>query len=647
MRTLAEIQDDLKKAVSLREGERALVLAEELEGLATTEARALSMQTRADVLRWASRHAEALDLYEKALKAFTSVGDMAGIANVTNNKANLHWSTGDRETAVALWDRALGIHKGRGDRSNTARVTMNLGAAYSMLGDLKAALRHYFEGLAIAEADDNKVLMSTAFGNIGIAYKLSGDYAQAISYFSRAFEIHTALGHKTGLATTALNFGTVYKLLGELDRALEHTRTAFELYDAVGDRSGAAMSVQHMGSVLHDMGKDDAALAEFDRAYAVYQEIGERAGMAHSATNKAMLLMDRGSFEEAESVVTLVEDLGVAEAGLSIELRILRAKGMIHRGDHAGGHVRLMDALALATSAGVKEETMRIHQLIRDLAYERRDIDAYVEHNRAFLALSEEIKGSEASRRIAMSDAQRLIDAERLQKERHQNLVHTMLPRTIAERVLRGETINDAVEFAAVLFIDMVDFTGNSAALTSSELVTLLDRIFSEFDRIAARHDLIKIKTIGDSYMAVAIDAPSDDRPIDRRDLVQRIANAAIEATRVEFPWPNADPDTRVMFRAGLHCGPLTAGVVGTQRLQYDVWGDTVNVASRMESTGEPGRVQVSEAFAAVLNGERTEGRNGEKAKRREGEKDVEVILRGTIDIKGKGAMTTYWLEGA
>jgi class 3 adenylate cyclase len=92
-------------------------------------------------------------------------------------------------------------------------------------------------------------------------------------------------------------------------------------------------------------------------------------------------------------------------------------------------------------------------------------------------------------------------------------------------------------------------------------------------------------------------------------------------------------------LRVGLHCGPITAGVIGTERLQYDVWGDTVNVASRMESTCMPGRIQVSEAFAQALKGETAKGRKGETA--------FEVVERGTIEIKGKGPMTTYWLEGA
>ena len=105
-----------------------------------------------------------------------------------------------------------------------------------------------------------------------------------------------------------------------------------------------------------------------------------------------------------------------------------------------------------------------------------------------------------------------------------------------------------------------------------------------------------------------------------------RLAQSALEMIGAQFTWPNGNP---VAFRIGLHVGDVVAGVIGTERLQYDVWGDTVNVASRMESTGEPGRIQVSQAFADALE---------------PGTLNLELLERGTIDVKGKGEMKTYWL---
>jgi adenylate cyclase len=154
--------------------------------------------------------------------------------------------------------------------------------------------------------------------------------------------------------------------------------------------------------------------------------------------------------------------------------------------------------------------------------------------------------------------------------------------------------------------------------------------IFNAIDAICTTHDVIKIKTIGDSYMCFRgdADASTNARSVARvaLDVLQVAPSVAPSvAPGVAFKWPNGET---IRFRAGIHIGPATAGVIGTQRLQYDVWGDTVNVASRMESTGEPGRIHVSDAFAQHLAADA-----------------LTLIPRGLVDIKGKGAMQTYWLE--
>jgi len=146
-----------------------------------------------------------------------------------------------------------------------------------------------------------------------------------------------------------------------------------------------------------------------------------------------------------------------------------------------------------------------------------------------------------------------------------------------------------------------------------------LSEIFKVCDEVCKQHGLTKIKTIGDSYMAVAgVPEPLNDH-------ATQAARAAISMVR------GLKSAGKPAVRVGLHCGPLVAGIVGEERLQYDVWGDTVNVASRMESTGEPGRIHVSQAFAQALSGREGDG----------------LRERGTLVVKGKGQMKTYWLEGA
>jgi class 3 adenylate cyclase/CHASE3 domain sensor protein len=213
------------------------------------------------------------------------------------------------------------------------------------------------------------------------------------------------------------------------------------------------------------------------------------------------------------------------------------------------------------------------------------------------------------------------LDAE---KERSEKLLLQILPRPIAGRLRGGETlIADDIPEATILFADLAGFTALSSTMVAVEIVEMLDLLFSRFDALAVRFGLEKIKTIGDGYM-VAGGVP-DFRP-DHAIAVAEMALAMGEAANVA---------TRALgvlgqplrVRVGMHSGPLVAGVLGTNKLIYDVWGDTVNIASRMEKYGEPGRVHVSAATRALL-GDR-----------------YRFEARGQIQIKGKGKMETYFLD--
>ena len=211
------------------------------------------------------------------------------------------------------------------------------------------------------------------------------------------------------------------------------------------------------------------------------------------------------------------------------------------------------------------------------------------------------------------------IEDQRAESER---LLLNVLPRPIAERLKQSsDVIADDFPAATVLFIDLVGFTAFAATRPSHELVALLNRLFSTFDRLADRHGLEKIKTIGDAYMAVA------GLPVPRADHVEAIADMALDALDAMGTF-NREGGYAFELRIGIHTGPVVAGVIGLQRFIYDLWGDTVNIASRMESQGINGRIQVSDAVR---------GRLGDRYRLEE---------RGTIEVKGIGPMRTWFLVG-
>lgn len=180
-------------------------------------------------------------------------------------------------------------------------------------------------------------------------------------------------------------------------------------------------------------------------------------------------------------------------------------------------------------------------------------------------------------------------------EERVRVLLHNILPPPIAARKLRGEVvIADNFSAASLLFADVVGFTELSAKMTPNDVVVLLNDLFARFDRIVARYGLEKIKTIGDCYM-VASGIPDTDP-----EHLKKLMRAALEMLR-EVAKVRAPNSGALSIRIGVHAGPVTAGVIGESKFTFDVWGDTVNVASRMESSGVAGQIQVTDAVAAAL----------------------------------------------
>jgi guanylate cyclase len=201
------------------------------------------------------------------------------------------------------------------------------------------------------------------------------------------------------------------------------------------------------------------------------------------------------------------------------------------------------------------------------------------------------------------------------EQEKSDNLLLNILPREVAADLKeRGRTRATYYQSASVLFADQVGFTEFSGRTSPEDIVRTLNEIFTSFDEIVSRRDVEKIRTIGDAYMAAA------GVPIEWDEHATAIVDAALDMQGFINTYDG------IQFRIGVSSGPLVGGVVGTSKFQYDIWGDTVNVASRMESSGQPGRIQISDATYQLIKGE------------------FECELRGEIEVKGKGAMTTWFV---
>jgi len=221
----------------------------------------------------------------------------------------------------------------------------------------------------------------------------------------------------------------------------------------------------------------------------------------------------------------------------------------------------------------------------------------------------------------ACLEKKRLVDELSAEKERSEALLLNILPRTIIERMRRGETsIADRIAETTVLFSDLVDFTLLSATLTPEETVRLLGLLFSQFEDLAVRHGLETIKTIGDGYMVTGgILEPQSNAAAAVAEMALSMLETVERAGRAI--------DKKLQLRIGIHTGgPIVAGVLGTHKIAYDVWGDTVNTAKRMESYGVPGHIHVTAETRRLLGDA------------------FRFEPRGLLEVKGKGSMETFFL---
>ena len=256
-----------------------------------------------------------------------------------------------------------------------------------------------------------------------------------------------------------------------------------------------------------------------------------------------------------------------------------------------------------------------LDERLRLLDKENRSLARKVARMEANARQAEDLQDSNSK---LLATLMRELETER---EKSHALLLNVLPQSVIDRLGAGETvIADRHDSVTVLFSDFVGFTEISASLAADVLVVQLNGLFSRFDALCDSLGVEKIKTIGDAYLAVG------GLPGGRQDHVTAVAEAALGMLEATADLPPLD-GRAWRIRIGVHTGPVVAGVIGTRKFVYDVWGDTVNTASRLESSSEPGRVHVSRAVADALD------------------ERFGLEPRGTVELKGEGAVETFYLS--
>ena len=513
-------------------------------------------------------YSKALNYFTRSLKIRNEINDRQGVASVLNNIGYIYHNQRDYPNALDYYSQSLEIREDIGDQQGIATSLINIGEVYTAQDDYLKSLDYYSRSLKLFEEIDNQQGVASALNNFGYAYRNQGDYPNALNYYLQSLKIREDMGDQHGITTSLNNIGNIYKIMGNYPKAIAYCKNGLEL----ANRIGLLLEQKEGCTCLYD----------------VYKAIGNG--------NKAL---------EYHELLTVIEDSLNAE-GTSKKLLEMEFQKQI-----------TVDSLA-------QVEKDRLVQKTNDdeVRKKNKTINIAIGGVLIFMILA----GGFFSRWRYIKKSRDIISKE---KDRSENLLLNILPPEIAEE-LKTKGRSDARDFdkVSILFTDFKSFTEASAKLSAQDLVSEINACFEVFDGIMDKYGIEKIKTIGDAYMAAGgLPVPSDGST---KNTVLAALDMQTFISRRKVEMETLGKHSFEM-RAGIHTGPVVAGIVGVKKFQYDIWGDTVNTASRMESNGQIGKVNISKHTYELIKD------------------DPQFIFesRGKIKAKGKGEIEMYFVESS
>ncbi len=568
----------------------------------------------------------------------------------------VEWSRGQNREALQLAKLALEHCEKHGQHRLRAKALGTLSLSYSALGELSSMIDVATQALHLYREQNNLRGVANASGNIGNAYYLIADYATALEYYQTALAIDEELQNKSGIARHLSNIGLLYNNLVQHAKAVEYFEKALAMSEELGQADGIAKNLSNLGAVYEQLGDYPSALENFRRALSMYTEINSPSGLGTNYCNLANICIKQKAYDDAEEYLNKAEavfdsiNYGLGLIGMLGVRGDMYAAGDNPNRDATKAEQSILRGLQLSEASGEKHATVRFHDSLAKLYMQEQRWEDCCRHLMLFQNLEREIVSDSVRTRADQFEQQRQMTVrerelaiERARAQATQDLLHNTLPPVIADRLLNNEKlIADHYEAVSVLFMDIVNFTPIAQRIPPKHLIHVLNNIFSRADAVMKNYGLEKIKTIGDAYMAVA------GAPHACADHALRTAQAACELARemrnleISIPddlgdssWIHSAPTLSV--RIGLHCGEAVGGVIGEHKYVFDLWGDAINTAARMESHGEAGMIHVSEDFKNEVERELA-------AQEKQTQWTPRFQSRGEFEIKGKGLMQTYFL---
>ncbi len=588
--------------------------------------------------------------------------------------------------ALIYFNKSLAINLSINNIKNTGNCFNKIGTTYYYQGEYLKALTYYNQCIESYKKINFTKGIAGALNNIGAIHYYLGNYPKALEFYKRAGAIQETIGDKKIIAITALNIGGIYFNVKDYDNAMKYYNKAYFTYKKLKDEKAIAQSLNAMGFVYTKQGKYDKSFEALHEALAIVEKEKDKQIKIEVLSNLGELFYKQSNFRKSLSHYSLCQKYAKEINSLQyISDSQIAIGNIFHKtGNNKAAVGKCKTGLKLAEKLGsvsVKKDACEcLYQSYKSLNNNLLALHYYEKAN----LFEDSLKSEETSNKMMNMEFQKqqLVDsianvkkrtiveqkhkeevqrkekqrniiivtlcfmlivagglwsslnfvkksraALKIEKDRSEELLLNILPEEIAEELKQKGSVNARdFDLVSILFTDFKSFTQTAEKMSPQSLVEEINVCFKAFDYISEKYQIEKIKTIGDAYMAAGGIPHPDENSLKNivlagLEMQAFMINRAIESERTQTPC--------FEMRLGIHAGPIVAGIVGVKKFQYDVWGDTVNTASRMESNGMVGKVNISETLYHLI-------------------KDEDCFTfeyRGNITAKGKGEIKMYFVE--
>lgn len=545
---------------------------------------------------------KVLDYWTQSLETFEEINDTTGIANTLNNLGAIYYTQGSNSKAIEFFLRSLRIAEKLGDTIRIASALVNVGGLYSdNEKDYHKALTYFWqvEKLADSYPLDDQTIGGYLTG-IGEVYNNLGNYDSALYYLEQALPLYE---NTVRIPEALIRLGMVHEERGEFNTAIDYQKQAYQTAVKTDQNLFITRSLLNLGNVYQKVGNSKEALTAYRDAEEHALDGGLNYELRDIYKGLGLTFAQQNIYDEAYKYQNQYQAIKDTLFNLETDDKV-RGLQFTYEIDKKQDQINLLEKDAE----------------IAQLENKRQKAISQATGIVVFLLFVLAIGLFKRYRYIRKT--KRIIENE---KNRSDNLLLNILPEETAEELKEyGSAKARQYERVSILFTDFKGFTNIAANMSAEELVQEIHEQYKVFDEIITHHGIEKIKTIGDAYMAAGgLPVPNDSNPMD-------VVKAALEIRDYMLNLQQRKRKAGKPFfeiRIGIHTGPVIAGIVGIKKFAYDIWGDTVNIAARMESNSEPGKINISQTTYDLV-------------------KEYTICnYRGEIEAKNRGKLKMYFVE--